>query len=103
MKRTLLHFTLKCSYPVNVFYIDEDRSPWRVFRCVNDSIMANIFYCCGSSNPLGTLRAVIQLSDLGGVLYEAFPQLTDVEVREFLRKADEFRTSPTSDHGMRVA
>ena len=29
--------------------------------------MAKIFYC-GSSNRLGTLRAVIQLSDLSGVL-----------------------------------
>jgi len=37
-----------------------------------------------------------------GLWYETFPQLTDEEVREFLRKADEFRFSATSDHGIRV-
>ena len=37
-----------------------------------------------------------------GLWYETFPQLTDEEVREFLRKADEFRFSPTSDHSIRV-
>jgi predicted phosphoribosyltransferase len=37
-----------------------------------------------------------------GLCYETFPQLTDEEVREFLRKADEFRFSPTSDHSIRV-
>jgi predicted phosphoribosyltransferase len=37
-----------------------------------------------------------------GLWYETFPQLTDEEVREFLRKADEFRFSPTSDHSIRM-
>jgi hypothetical protein len=40
----------------------------RGLRCINDSIMAKIFYCGGSCGRLGTLRAVIQLSDLSGVL-----------------------------------
>jgi len=37
-----------------------------------------------------------------GLWYETFPQLTDEEVREFLRKADEFRFSSTSDHSIRM-
>src|SRR5258708_1280900 len=40
--------------------------------------------------------------DAVGLWYKTFPQLTDEEVREFLRKADEFRFSATSDHGIRV-
>jgi len=32
-----------------------------------------------------------------GLCYETFPQLTDEEVREFLRKADEVWASPNSD------
>jgi len=31
-----------------------------------------------------------------GLCYEMFPQLTDEEVREFLKKADEFQASPSS-------
>jgi putative phosphoribosyl transferase len=38
-----------------------------------------------------------------GLWYETFPQLTDEEVREFLRKADELWASPNSDRGIRVA
>ncbi len=38
-----------------------------------------------------------------GLWYEIFPQLTDEEVREFLRKADELWASPNSDRSIRVA
>lgn len=41
--------------------------PQRVLRCLTEFIVAKIFYC-GSSNRLGTLRAVVQFSDLSGVL-----------------------------------
>ena len=37
-----------------------------------------------------------------GLWYERFPQLTDEEVREFLRKAEESWASPNSDHTTRV-
>ena len=38
-----------------------------------------------------------------GLWYETFPQLTDEEVRQFLRKADESLTSPTSNRCIPVA
>ena len=33
-----------------------------------------------------------------GLCYETFPQLTDEEVREFLKKADEFHATSVSGH-----
>jgi putative phosphoribosyl transferase len=38
-----------------------------------------------------------------GLCYEMFPQLTDEEVREILRKAEEFHASPTSGQSVRVS
>jgi putative phosphoribosyl transferase len=38
-----------------------------------------------------------------GLWYETFPQLTDEEVRQFLGKADESLTSPTSNRCIPVA
>lgn len=38
-----------------------------------------------------------------GLWYEMFPQLTDEEVREFLKKADEFLASRTSGQSVRVS
>jgi putative phosphoribosyl transferase len=38
-----------------------------------------------------------------GLWYETFPQVTDEEVREFLKKADELWASRNSDHSIRVA
>jgi putative phosphoribosyl transferase len=37
-----------------------------------------------------------------GLWYETFPQLTDEEVRDLLKEADEFRGSPTSGHSIPV-
>jgi len=39
-----------------------------------DSLMAKIFYCGGLSGRLGTLRAVIPVADLSGVLSQENPK-----------------------------